>query len=295
MKMWRPLILIPFLWMALFFLAPLLIVARLSLSESAKARPPYRPVFEWTESWGQWFEKAKTLSAQNFLLAVDEPLYTEAFLSSLKLAGCATLLILLIAYPLAYAIVRAPRDKRLFLLTLIVVPFWTSFLIRIYAWIAILKPEGLLNHTLKSWGLIDTPLPLFGNDFAVVLGITYSYLPFMVLPLYATLDKLDWSLEEAARDLGATRFRAFWRVTFPQTWRGIAAGTLLVFVPALGEFIIPDLLGGSDTLMVGKVMWTEFFSNRDWPMAAMMAMVLLLILALPLAFLRVLEDRRGTA
>lgn len=295
MKLLRPVILIPFVWLILFFLVPLLIVARLSLSESAKARPPYRPIFESAETWQVWFEKIKTLGPSNFLLGIEEPLYTSAFLSSVKLAGLGTLLVLLIAYPLAYAIVRAPRERRLFLLTLIVVPFWTSFLIRIYAWITILKPEGWLNHRLKSWGLIDAPLPIFGNDFAVVLGIAYSYLPFMVLPLYATLDKLDWSLEEAARDLGATRFRAFWRVTFPQTWRGVAAGILLVFVPALGEFIIPDLLGGSDTLMVGKVMWTEFFNNRDWPMASAIAIALLLVLAVPLALLRQLEDRRETA
>lgn len=291
----RPVILIPFLWLALFFLAPLAIVLRLAFSESAQARPPYRPVFAWADGWQVWLEKVKALGLSNFEAMLDEPLYADAFLSSVGLAAAGTLLVLLIAYPLAYAIARAPRDRRLFLLTLIVVPFWTSFLIRIYAWIALLKPEGLINHALKSLGLIDAPLPLFGNHLAIILGIAYSYLPFMVLPLYATLEKLDWSLEDAARDLGATRLRAFWRVTFPQTWRGIIAGVLLVFVPALGEFIIPDLLGGSDTLMIGKVLWSEFFGNRDWPLASALAVMLLLLLALPLVVLRVLEDRRETA
>lgn len=289
----RPVILIPFIWLALFFLAPLLIVVRLALSESAQARPPYRPVFGWSDGLAVWLEKLKTLSLGNFEFLASEPLYADAFLSSIRLAALGTALVLLIAYPIAYAIAKAPRDKRLFLLTLIVVPFWTSFLIRIYAWIALLKPEGLINHALMQMGWIERPLPIFGNDLAIVIGIAYSYLPFMVLPLYAALEKLDWSLEEAARDLGATRLRAFWRVTFPQTKRGIIAGLLLVFVPALGEFIIPDLLGGSDSLMIGKVLWSEFFANRDWPMAASIAMALLVLLALPLAALRTFEDREA--
>jgi len=291
----RPVILIPFLWLALFFLVPLTIVVRLAFSESAQARPPYRPAFAWAEGWPVWLEKAKSLSLGNFEAMLEETLYIDALLSSAGLATTGTALVLLIAYPLAYAIARAPRDRRVLLLTLVVVPFWTSFLIRIYAWIALLKPEGLINYALKSFGLIDAPLPLFGNHLAIVIGIAYSYLPFMVLPLYATLEKLDWSLEEAARDLGATRLRAFWRVTFPQTLRGLIVGILLVFVPALGEFIIPDLLGGSDTLMIGKVMWSEFFGNRDWPMAAALAMLLLCLLAIPLVILRMLEDRRETA
>jgi putrescine transport system permease protein len=291
----RPVILIPFLWLALFFLVPLTIVVRLAFSESAQARPPYRPAFAWAEGWPVWLEKAKSLSLGNFEAMLEETLYIDALLSSAGLAATGTALVLLIAYPLAYAIARAPRDRRVLLLTLVVVPFWTSFLIRIYAWIALLKPEGLINYALKSFGLIDAPLPLFGNHLAIVIGIAYSYLPFMVLPLYATLEKLDWSLEEAARDLGATRLRAFWRVTFPQTLRGLIVGILLVFVPALGEFIIPDLLGGSDTLMIGKVMWSEFFGNRDWPMAAALAMLLLCLLAIPLVILRMLEDRRETA
>ncbi len=291
----RPVILIPFLWLALFFLVPLTIVVRLAFSESAQARPPYRPAFAWAEGWPVWLEKAKSLSLGNFEAMLEETLYIDALLSSAGLAANGTALVLLIAYPLAYAIARAPRDRRVLLLTLVVVPFWTSFLIRIYAWIALLKPEGLINYALKSFGLIDAPLPLFGNHLAIVIGIAYSYLPFMVLPLYATLEKLDWSLEEAARDLGATRLRAFWRVTFPQTLRGLIVGILLVFVPALGEFIIPDLLGGSDTLMIGKVMWSEFFGNRDWPMAAALAMLLLCLLAIPLVILRMLEDRRETA
>lgn len=291
----RLVIAIPFLWLALFFLAPLLIVARLSLSESAQARPPYRPVFDFADGLARWFDKVQTLGVSNFATLFDEPLYADAFLSSLRLSALGTALVLLIAYPMAYAITRAPRERRLLLLTLVVVPFWTSFLIRIYAWIALLKPEGLINHALMSAGLIHDPLPIFGNDLAIVIGIAYSYLPFMVLPLYAALERLDGSLEEAARDLGATPLRAFWRVTFPQTLRGVAAGVLLVFVPALGEFIIPDLLGGSDSLMAGKIIWSEFFANRDWPMASAIAVMLLVVLALPLAALRVLEDRRETA
>lgn len=285
----RPVILIPFIWLGLFFLAPLLIVVRLAFSESAQARPPYRPVFSWSDGFATWIDKIQTFGLDNFELLLSEPLYGDALLSSVRLAALGTALVLVLAYPIAYAIAKVPRDKRLFLLTLIVVPFWTSFLIRIYAWIALLKPEGLINHMLIQMGWIRAPLPLFGNDLAIVIGIAYSYLPFMVLPLYATLEKLDWSLEEAARDLGATRMRAFWRVTFPQTHRGIIAGILLVFVPALGEFIIPDLLGGSDTLMIGKVLWSEFFNNRDWPLAAAIAVALLIAMAVPLAILRNVE------
>jgi putrescine transport system permease protein len=267
----------PFLWLALFFLLPLLIVVKLSLAESTIGIPPYTPLLAHTGSGLEWHA---TLS--NFALIAGDDLYLRAYLGSLGNAVLATALCLIIGYPVAYAIAHSPPGRRQLLLFLVMLPFWASFLIRVYAWIAILEPNGLVNQTLIVLGFIAAPLPLLNNQFSVELGLVYSYLPFMILPLYGSLSRLDLSLIEAAADLGARPLRSFLGVTLPLTLPGIAAGSLLVLIPAIGEFVIPDLLGGPDTLMIGKVLWDEFFNNRDWPVAAAVAVVLVAALAVPL-------------
>jgi len=268
---------VPFLWLALFFLLPLLIVVKISLAESMIGIPPYTPLFA---NDGSGLELHATLA--NFALIAGDNLYLSAYLGSLANAALATALCLVIGYPVAYAIARSQRGRRQLLLFLVMLPFWTSFLIRVYAWIAILEPNGLVNRSLIALGLIAAPLPLLNNQFSVELGLVYSYLPFMILPLYGSLSRLDQSLVQAAADLGARPVRAFLGVTLPLTLPGIAAGSLLVLIPAIGEFVIPDLLGGPDTLMIGKVLWDEFFNNRDWPVAAAVAVVLVAVLAVPL-------------
>jgi putrescine transport system permease protein len=280
----------PFLWLALFFLLPLLIVLKISLAESAIGIPPYTPL---VAIQGSKFELHATLA--NYALVARDGLYLRAYLGSLGNAALATVLCLLIGYPIAYAIVRARGAVRQLLLFLVILPFWTSFLIRVYAWIAILEPQGLLNKFLTAIGLISAPLPLLNNQFSVELGLVYSYLPFMILPLYASLAKLDPSLVEAAADLGARPRRIFFTVVLPLTIPGIAAGSLLVLIPAIGEFVIPDLLGGPDTLMIGKVLWDEFFSNRDWPVAAAVAVVLVAVLGFPLIAAQTLLERGPAA
>jgi len=271
------LIILPFAWLGLFFLFPLLIVAKISLARNAIGIPPYSPLF---------FDDGSGLKIQatlaNFALLASDDLYLRAYLGALGNAALATVLCLALGYPIAYAIARSPGRWRLLLLFLVMLPFWTSFLIRVYAWIAILKPNGLLNQLLIAIGLITTPLPLLNNAFSVELGLVYSYLPFMILPLYGSLTALDESLLEAAADLGARPIRAFLGVTLPLSLPGIAAGSLLVLIPAIGEFVIPDLLGGADTLMIGKVLWDEFFNNRDWPVASAVAVVLVAALAIPI-------------
>ena len=268
---------LPFLWLVLFFLLPLLIVLKISLAESVVGIPPYTPLLA-DDGSGLKFEA--TLA--NFVLLAGDDLYLRAYLGSLSNAALATALCLLLGYPIAYAIARAEGARRQLLLFLVMLPFWTSFLIRVYAWIAILKPYGLLNGLLIALGLITVPLPLLNNGFSVQLGLVYSYLPFMILPLYGSLSALDQSQIEAAADLGARPVKVFLAVILPLTLPGIAAGSLLVFVPAIGEFVIPDLLGGPDTLMIGKVLWDEFFNNRDWPVAAAVAVVLTAVLAVPI-------------
>jgi putrescine transport system permease protein len=279
---------LPLLWLIVFFAVPFAVVLKISFAEAIVGQPPYTPLV--AAGAGGWRLLA---SAANYLLLADDPLYVAAYLSSLKIAATATLICLAIGYPMAYAIARAPERWRSALLMLVILPFWTSFLIRVYAWIGILSTNGILNNALMGLGLIDQPLALMNTDFAVHLGIVYSYLPFMVLPLYATLSRMDFTLLEAAADLGAKPWRAFLRVTLPLSWPGIAAGSLLVFIPATGEFVIPDLLGGPDTLMIGKVLWTEFFGNRDWPVASALATALLVVLVGPMLILQALE-RRGT-
>jgi putrescine transport system permease protein len=276
-------ILLPYLWLLLFFLMPFAIVLRMSLSTAATALPPYEPQFSGFAELGSFLA---AFGPDNFRLLADDPLYWQSYLQSLRLAGLTTLLSLAIGYPLAYGLAAAPKRWQGALLVLVILPFWTSFLIRVYAWIGILRPDGLLDAVLIGTGLTSEPLRLLNTEAAVLIGLTYSYLPFMVLPLFAALQKLDASLLEAAADLGATPTRAFLTVTLPLSLPGVIAGCALVFIPAIGEFVIPDLLGGADTTMIGKTLWTEFFSNRDWPLASAVAVVLLVVLVLPLALLQ---------
>ncbi|HEX5380445.1 MAG TPA: ABC transporter permease subunit [Phenylobacterium sp.] len=271
----------PFLWLAVFFAFPFLLVAKLSLSDTALAMPPYAPRLDWSKGLQGLGDFARGLDLQTYGRLVTDRLYVAAYLSSLKFAGIATAILLMIGYPIAYGMSRCPPRLRQALLMAVILPFWTSFLIRIYAWIAILKPGGLLNQALGLLGL--PPLALMDTDVAVYIGLVYAYLPFMVLPLYAVLERQDESLLEAAADLGCTPRQAFWRVTFPLSLPGVAAGALLCLIPMIGEFVIPDLLGGSGTLMLGKTIWTEFFANRDWPAASAVAIVLLATLIVPIA------------
>ena len=276
----RLVILVPYAWLLIFFLVPFFIVFKISLSTTAIQMPPYTPVFDGTDFWG----KLKELSFDNYVWLTEDPLYYRAYLSSVMIAAVSTFLTLLVAYPVAYGMARAPATIRPTLLMLVILPFWTSFLIRVYAWIGILKPEGLLSQLLISLGVISEPLQILNTNTAIFIGIVYSYLPFMVLPIYSALEKMDYSLIEAAEDLGCTPTSAFWKVTFPLSIPGVIAGCFLVFIPAVGEFVIPDLLGGSSTLMIGKTLWNEFFSNRDWPVSSAVAVVLLLILVIPIVF-----------
>lgn len=272
-------IIVPYLWLLIFFLVPFLIVAKISLSETATKMPPYLPVFTGLTGF---VENLRTFSFDNYVWLTEDALYFKAYLSSVIIAAISTGLALLVGYPIAYGMARAPATIRPTLLMLVILPFWTSFLIRVYAWIGILKPEGLLNQFLLWTGVIDTPLVILNTHTAIFIGIVHCYLPFMVLPLYAALEKMDYSLVEAAQDLGCTPTAAFWKVTFPLSRPGIIAGCMLVFIPAVGEFVIPDLLGGSQTLMIGRTLWSEFFSNRDWPVASAVAVILLLLLVVPI-------------
>ncbi|PRD41187.1 putrescine/spermidine ABC transporter permease [Phyllobacterium phragmitis] len=287
----RLVIAVPYLWLFVFFLVPFFIVLKISLSEVAMAIPAYRPAFDLTQGLAANFEKLRQLSLDNYLWLVDDALYFKAYLSSFFIAAVSTVLTLIVGYPLAYGMARAPSTLRPTLLMLVILPFWTSFLIRVYAWIGILKPEGLLNQFLMWAHIIDTPLTILNTNTAVYIGIVYSYLPFMVLPIYAALEKMDYSLIEAAQDLGCPSLTAFWKVTFPLSMSGVIAGCFLVFIPAMGEFVIPDLLGGSQTLMIGKTLWSEFFSNRDWPVSSAVAVVLLVILIVPIVLFQRAQAR----
>ena len=281
---------VPLLWLGLFFGLPFLIILRISLSEAVIGLPPYSAMLEWID--GGMLSIRVNLA--NFALLWQDNLYLDAFANSVKIAAISTLCCLLLGYPMALGITRVRTSLRTPLLLLVILPFWTSFLIRVYAWIGILKGNGLINNFLLWLGLIDEPLQLLHTDLAVYVGIVYAYLPFMVLPLYATLSRMDGSLLEAAADLGCRPLSAFWRVTVPLSLPGIVAGSLLVFVPAVGEFVIPDLLGGPDSLMIGKVLWAEFFNNRDWPVAAAVAVALLALLVVPvLLFERSREHGQG--
>lgn len=287
----RLVIIIPYLWLLIFFLAPFFIVFRMSLSTSATAMPPYTPVFSTSNGLSGFIDNLRQLSFDNYVWLTGDPLYFKSYVSSVTIAAISTLLTLLIAYPLAYGMAQAPRTIRPTLLMLVILPFWTSFLIRVYAWIAILKPEGLLNQVLLYLGIIHEPLIILNTNTAVYIGIVYSYLPFMVLPLYSALEKMDHTLIEAAQDLGCPPITAFWRVTFPLSLPGVIAGCMLVFIPAVGEFVIPDLLGGSQTLMIGKTLWNEFNANRDWPVSSAVATILLLILVVPIVFFQNIQAK----
>ena len=275
-------VIIPYLWMVLFFLTPFLIIVKISLSDTEIAMPPYTPVLESFSAIGDFISQ---LDFENYLFLTEDPLYVNAYMSSLRIALISTLLLLLIGYPMALAMARASVSVRPTLVMLVILPFWTSFLIRVYAWIGILKPEGLLTVLLQSVGMMDegSQVQIFRTEIAVFIGIVYSYLPFMVLPLYSALEKMDGTLLEAASDLGCPPWKAFWKITFPLSIPGVIAGSMICFIPITGEFVIPDLLGGADTLMIGKTLWTEFFGNRDWPLASAVAVLLLLILVVPIA------------
>jgi len=275
---------VPYLWLLILFFIPFVLVAKVSLSGPAVAIPPYAPTFTWGATISEMLQKFSQFSFENYLFVTEDALYWKSYLSSLRIAFISTFLTLLIGFPLAYGMARAPVQWRGALVMLVILPFWTSFLIRVYAWIGILKKEGLLNQFLMSAGMITEPLTILNTNTAVYIGIVYSYLPFMVLPLYANLERQDHTLLEAAADLGCSRFRAFWRITFPLALPGVIAGSLLVFIPAVGEFVIPELLGGNETLMIGKTIWNEFFQNRDWPVASSVAIILLLLLVLPIVW-----------
>ncbi|ABD06165.1 Binding-protein-dependent transport systems inner membrane component [Rhodopseudomonas palustris HaA2] len=282
----------PYLWLVLFFLVPFGFVVKISLSQSAIAQPPYVPVFDLAAGWDALAAAFAALSLDNFRLLISDNLYVLSYLRSLTVAAVSTAILLLIGYPIAYAMARLPRGWQPFAMMLVIVPFWTSFLIRIYAWINILQHDGLLNQTLLALHLVSAPLVWLSTDTAMYIGIVYSYLPFMVLPLYATLAKLPQALNEAAADLGCSPRRAFWLVTFPLSLPGIGAGVLLCFIPIVGEFVIPDLLAGSASLMIGQTLWLEFFTNRDWPVASAIAVVLLGVLLLPLLIYERLQRRQ---
>jgi putrescine transport system permease protein len=277
----------PYLWLALFFLVPFVVVLKISFSTAVVAIPPYEPLIG-TAPNGSW---QLNLHPENFSYLFSDLQYALAYLSSVRNAAVTALACLLIGYPMAYAIARARPEWRGALLMLVIMPFWTSFLIRVYAWIGILKQNGLLNNFLIWLGVIDQPLAIMNTQTSVYIGMIYAYLPFMILPLYATLEKMDISLLEAASDLGAKPIRAFLTITLPLSLPGILAGSLLVFIPAVGEFIIPTLLGGPDTLMIGTVLWNEFFQNRDWPVASTVAVALIVLLVVPLMLLQRAQTR----
>ena len=273
----RLLILPPFLWLCMLFLVPFVMVLAISLSSVRVGMPPYEPLFSW-----QGAILAIQLNFENFQFVLGDAIYIRAYLSSLKVAAISTAMVFLIGYPLAYGISRCSERWRSVLVFLVIVPFWSSLLIRVYSWMAILRNDGLLNALLLNLGLIDQPLQIMNTETAIYIGIVYSYLPFMVLPIYSNLAAADRTLVEAARDLGCSDFSAFWRVTFPLSLAGVAAGCALVFIPVVGEFVIPDLLGGAGTQMIGRTIWVEFFNNRDWPVASAVTVLLLLILVVPI-------------
>ena len=285
----RLVVLVPYAWLVAFFLVPCLIILKISLSQTVLAQPPYEPVLDLSAGWAGIRDFLAGLSADNYATLAGDTLYLASYLKSLEVAALSTALLLVIGYPVAYAMARAPGRIQAVLVMLVILPFWTSFLIRVYAWIIILQGDGLFNRALGLVGI--APRPWLATDTAVYIGIVYSYLPFMVLPLYATLQKLDEALLEAAADLGCPRRKAFWTVTLPLSLPGAVAGGLLCFIPIVGEFVIPDLLGGSQTLMIGRTLWNEFFNNRDWPVASAVAIILLLVLVVPIMIFQYTQAR----
>ena len=269
---------IPYGWHVLFFLIPFLIVLKLSFSESIVGTPPYKPIFEWVDDAFLHIR----LNIGNYLFLLEDDLYLNSYLESLKNAAISTSGCLFLGYPIAYAITRIQGSWRTVCLMMIILPFWTSFLIRVYAWIGLLSPKGIINNLLINLGLIADPLQLTDTNFAVIIGLIYSYLPFMVLPLYSSLEKIDPKMLEAAYDLGCKPLRAFFKIIVPLSYRGIVGGAMLVFIPTVGEFVIPALLGGSDSIMIGKVLWNEFFINHDWPLASALVVALFIVLFIPI-------------
>lgn len=286
----RLVVLLPYLWLLAFLLAPFLIVGKLSLSQVVIAQPPYTPVLDLSAGLAGLQGFIDALSFENYRMLFSDTLYIASFLKSLQVAAISTFLLMIVALPIAYAISRAPRALQPALAIAVMLPFWTAFLIRIYAWITILQREGLINDVLLALRIIDQPIPMLASDAAVYVGIVYSYLPFMVLPIYAVLSKMDESLLEAAADLGCPRWKSFWLVTLPLALPGLFAGALICFIPIVGEFVIPDLLGGSSTQMIGQTLWTEFFANRDWPVASALAIVLLCALLIPILIVQRLQS-----
>jgi putrescine transport system permease protein len=287
----RLVLLAPYLWLLIFFLAPFLIVLKISLSRDVIAQPPYEPVLDLARGWDGIREFLAGLDLQNYYFVLSDAIMLESLWQSVTIAALSTFIMLLIGYPVAYAIARSPRSIRPLLLVAVILPFWTSFLIRVYAWIGILAREGLLNQGLRALGVIDAPLEILSTNRAVYVGIVYSYLPFMILPLYAALERLDETLLEAAADLGAPPWKSFWSITFPLSLPGVVAGSLLCFIPAVGEFVIPDLLGGSDTLMLGRTIWTEFSVNRSWTVSSAAAVLLLVVLVAPILIFQRIQAR----
>lgn len=277
---------IPFVWLFIFFLLPFIIVAKISLAQAEIAIPPYTVMFEWLDG-----QLSIIIDFASYIWLTEDSMYVDAYLNSIKMAFWSTLLCLLIGYPMAYAIANAPSHKQPLWLLLILLPSWTSFLIRVYAWIGLLKNNGIINNFLMWMGIIDSPIQMMNTNFAVYLGVVYSYLPFMILPLYANLVKHDNSLLEAAADLGARKWVRFLRITFPLSKNGMVAGSMLVFIPVVGEYVIPELLGGSDTVMIGKVLWQEFFNNRDWPVASALAAIMVMILIIPITWFHHYEQK----
>lgn len=278
---------VPYLWLLVFFLLPFAIILKISLADPIIAQPPFTPSFD------QHGDLA--ITADNFLFLLTDKLYAVTYLKSVLLAAAATILSLALGFPIAYGIARSSPATRSLLLLLIILPFWISFLLRVYAWMGLLNNHGVINNSLLWLGLIDQPIQMMYTDFAVFIGLTYSYLPFLVLPVYATLERMDEDLVEAALDLGASRTRAFWNITWPLARPGVIAGCLLVFIPAMGEYVIPYLLGGPDALLIGRVLFDEFYVNRDWPLASAVAVMLLLLLVVPIVFLQRSQTRETGA
>lgn len=280
---------VPMTWLILFFLIPFAVVFKISFAEKALSIPPISDLWAWNAEDAMM---TLTLNLSNYKFLWEDSLYLDAYLSSIKIAAISTIITLIVAYPIAFLIARS-KQYRYVLLALVILPFWTSFLLRVYAWMGFLSKNGVINNILMSLGIIDEPLTMIGTNFAVYIGVVYTYLPFMILPLYTTLEKLDESLLEASADLGSKPYETFLHVVLPLSVPGIIAGSLLVFIPVVGEFVIPSLLGGSDTLMIGRVLWDEFFNNRDWPMASAVAIVMLIFLVIPIMILRRVQDSKG--
>jgi putrescine transport system permease protein len=288
----RLVVLVPYAWLVLFFLVPFLIVLKISLSATAIAQPPYTPVFDPAAGLAGLRDFLAGLSFDNYAELIADRLYLASYLRSLEIAALSTLILLVVAYPVAYGMARAARRWQGLLVVLVILPFWTSFLIRVYAWINILQHDGLLNRLLIALRIVDGPVAWLATDTAIYIGIVYSYFPFMVLPLYAALERMDETLFEAAADLGCPRWKTFWLVTLPLSRPGIVAGVLLCFIPIVGEFVVPDLLGGSSTQMIGQTLWTEFFADRDWPAASSVAVVLLVLLVVPIVIYQHQQSRQ---